>query len=259
MKTALITISFALTVLISNAVFSQDTVHIKIDTSFCCGSSQIEGDFGFYGTTYDRNGQLVDTLIKPLQFIDNQKIILTSDKHLTNFRLKYNPSDTLLNKVEAPLYYLGMTDKVINLDCYFFRKPISLLDKMNYGDTLFITTEYRGISHAGMAFPRSTLRIIKDKNQFYYSRNDLPTRGDLVLLTFPEGRYENGFSEDNALTEEQLFSVKQFETGIVKLAAYSLEYGTSEIRITLKGRTYKFISNMSFRNEKAHLIWEKLK
>lgn len=243
----------------SNVVFSQDTIRIKIDTSFCIGSSQFKGEFGFYGSTFDRYGQLIDTLIKPLRFIDNQKIILTSDKYLTNFRLEYIPSDTLLNKVEAPLYYFDMTDMVINLDCYFFRKPISLLRNIDNGDTLFITTEYRGKSHAGMTFPRSTLRIIKKKNQFYYSRNDLPTRGDLVILTFPEGRYENGFSKDSVLTEEQLFSIMQFEAEIVKSAAYSLEYGVSEIIITLKGRTYKFISNMRIPNENAHLIWKKLK
>jgi hypothetical protein len=258
LKTVLI-ISSALTFLISNVVFSQDTVQIKIDNSFCVGSSQIEGDFGFYGTTFDRNGQLVDTLIKPLQFIENQEIILNSAKFLTNFRLEYIPWDTLLNKVQAPLYYFDMTDKIINLNCYFFRKPISLLDNMNNGDTLFITKEYRGVSHAGMIFPRSTLRIVKKKKLLYYSRNDLPTRGDGVILTFPEGRYENGFSEDSELTEEQIFAIKKFETEVVKSTAYSLEYGMSEIRITLKGKTYKFISDMRIRNEKAYLIWEKLK
>ncbi|NVK26387.1 MAG: hypothetical protein HWE14_00015 [Flavobacteriia bacterium] len=234
----------------------QHTLNIKIDTSYCNDGSHLEGKFGFYGTT--RFGQQIDTLIEPLRFIENQEITIPSDS-LTNFRFVFTPSDTTFSEVIAPLYYVKSLDNVVDLDCYFFRKSVSLLDQLENKDTLYITTEYRGVSHAGMTFPRSTLRITRKNNQFYYSRNDLPTHGDLVIPTFPGGKYENGFSEDSLLTENQLNSISLFETEIVNSVAYSYEYGLSEIRITFHGRTYKFISNMNILNPKAHLIWEQLK
>jgi hypothetical protein len=256
LKTTLITLSFAVTVLLSSAAFSQNFIIVKIDTSFCNNISHLDGEFGLYATT--RYGRQVDTLVNSLQFVERQKIILASDS-LTNYRLVFTPNIPTISKVVAPLYYFNSLDTAIQLDCYFFRKSISLLDQLENKDTLFITTEYKGESHTGMKFPRSTLRIIKKKNQFYYSRNNLPTNGNLVFPTFPEGKYENGFSEERILTEEQLISIRQFETKIVKSVEYSFENGTSELRITLKDRTFKFIPNRSIRNESAHLIWEKLK
>lgn len=256
LKTIVLTISLAVAILLSCKGHSQIFIIVKIDTSFCNNNSHLNGEFGLYGTT--RYGQQVDTLVNSLQFVESQKIFLANDS-LTNFRLIYTPSDKTTSEVIAPLYYFSSLDNTIQLDCYFFRKSVSLLDQLENKDTLFITTEYRGESHAGMIFPRSTIRIIKKKNKFYYSRNDLPTNGDLVFPTFPEGKYENGFSEDKILTEEQLSSIRQFETEIVNSVDYSIVNGKSELRITLKDRTYKFISNMSVRNESANLIWEKLK
>jgi hypothetical protein len=110
-----------------------------------------------------------------------------------------------------------------------------------------------------MIFPRSTLRIIKKKNQFHYSRNNLPTDGDLVFLTFPAGKYENGFSEDKILTEEQLESIRQFEMEITNSIENSITHSNYELSVTLNGRTYKFKPNLSTRKERTHLIWEKLK
>lgn len=254
MKTILIL--FAVAILLWRTGFSQNFIILNIDTSFCNNSSHLDGEFGLYGTT--GYGRQVDTLLIPLQFIESQKIVLESESH-TNFRLVYTPYDPTISRVIAPLYYFSSSDNIIQLDCYFFRKSVSLLDQLENKDTLFITTEYKGDSHTGMIFSRSTLRIIKKKSQFYYSRNDLPTDGDLVFLTFPEGKYENGFSEDKILTEDQLNSIRQFETGIVNSVEYSIAYGTSQLRITLKDRTYRFISNATVRNESAYLIWKKLK
>ena len=235
---------------------SQYSINLTIDTTYCIGSAQIEGKLGFYGTT--RYGQQIDTLIKPLRITKNQEIIVPSDS-LMNFRLVFTPTDTSKSEIIAPLYYFSLFDKSVHLDCYFFKKPIALLNHVENGDTLFITTEYRGNSHAGMVFPRSTLRIIKKKDHYYYSRNDLPTRGDLVIPMFPGGKYENGFSEELTLSDEQLHAIRQFETEIVNCVSYLFDYGGAEIRITLKGKTYRFISNMNIRNEKAHMIWGKLK
>jgi hypothetical protein len=235
---------------------STKVIKVTIDTSLCIGNSYIDGEFGLYGIT--RSAQQRDTLLIPLQFIESQEIVLENDNY-TNFRLVYSPSDATVPKAVFPIDDFNSKANTIQLDCFFFRKPLSLLDKLQNKDTLYITTEYRGISHAGMIFPRSTLRIIKKKNQFYYSRNNLPTDGDLVFLTFPGGKYENGFSEDKILTEEQLESIRQFEMEIVNPVENSRLQSNYELSVTLKGRTYKFHPNLSSRNEKAHPIWEKLK
>lgn len=248
-------LSFLLTLLPFLKAMSQFTIQLKIDTSYCCTHSPIEGKLGFYGTT--RYGQQIDTLIKPLRIIENQEIIVPSDS-LMNFRLVFTPSDTSNAEIIAPLYYFSSLDNTVQLDSYFFRKPIQLLDHLENKDTLFITKEYRGISHAGMTFPRSTFRIVKKDNKFYYSRNDLPTHGDLVITIFPGGKYENGFSEEKLLTKEQLHSVRLFETDIVRSISYMFNSGMSEIRIGFKGKTYRFTSNMNIPNANANLIWEKL-
>lgn len=235
---------------------SKKVFKVTIDTSLCIGNSYIDGEFGLYGTT--RSAQQLDTLLIPLQFSASQEIAFDTDSH-TNFRLVYSPSDSMVPDAVSPIYDFSSKDNTIQLDCFFFKKPLTLLDQLENKDTLFITTEYRGVSHAGMIFPRSTLRIIKKKNQYHYSRNNLPTDGDLVFLSFPAGKYENGFSEDKILTEEQLESIRQFEMEIVNPEENSRLQSNYELRVTLKGRTYKFHPNLSSRNEKAHPIWEKLK
>lgn len=247
---------FLFTFLPSNKGISQYTLNIKIDTSYCFDSARLDGEFGFYGTT--RYGQQIDTLIRTLDFVDNQEIIVRSDS-LMNFRLVYIPYDKTYSEVTAQLSYFSSLDNTIYLDCYFFRKPAALLSHMENGDTLSISTEYRGISHAGMSFDMSEIRIIKRKDKFYYSRNDLPIHGDLVVITFPEGGYEAGFSDEREVSGAQLKAIRNFETHIMKSASYSLEYGFSKITIDLNNRTFSFISNMYVQNGNAHEIWEILK
>ena len=264
MKTISIVVSFVLTFLVSNTIFSQDTIQIIIDTSFCSKNSQLKGEFGFYGTT--KYHPRIDTLLDSLSFVHSQEIILPSDNFI-NLRLVYTPTDTSYSKVVAPLTYFRLDNfrtthkKTIRLDRYFFRNPASLLDCMVNGDTLLITKEeHRGMSVQGQIYPRSTLRITKKGNQFYYSRNNLPTNGNLRVFRYRKGEYEAGYSARSALTQEQLLSIRQFETEVAKFASYAYGGDYFDIGIKLKGESIKCVLlNQRPKNEKAHFIWEKLK
>lgn len=237
-----------------NRVFSQDTLWINIDTSFCSGASQISGEFGFYGTTSDRNGRLKDTLIKPLHFIDRQEIVLTNDYYLTNFRLVYSPTDSLFSKVEASLSYFYFDNNEFILDCYFFRKSISHLDEMNNGDTLLYIMEYKGPLVGMASAPRSEIRIIKTKDNFSYSRNNLPTG----LSTYMGMDFQKGYSQLRELTTKELEIIRNYEKEVVKSVAYSLFLGSYETKIISKGKVYRFLLDNYTTND-ALTMWEKLK
>lgn len=262
MKT--ISFVFAFTFLVSSAVYSQDTIKIIIDTSLFTNKSESKGEFGFYGTAR-YPPRVKDSLIQQLDFIHQQEIISPVGYNLINLRLVYTSSDTSYSKVVVPLddipfNHSGHKKKVIHLNGFFFKKPVSLLDCMKNGDTLLITKEvYNGTSTAGHIFPKSTLRIIKKGNQFYYSRNNLPTHADCRMISYKKGEYQAGFSEKRVLNKEQLLSIKQFETEAAKIASYSMSADCFDVLITLKGASYKFyILNEGDRSDEANLIWEKL-
>lgn len=258
MKYLLFKILFVVLISIPGTTFSQDTLQLFIDISNCTDSSleyqQIEGKFGLYAYTFPPNnyGKPVDTLIQHIELLDEQKLVLP--ENFQYFKLKYIPFDTLIKKVEAPLHYFYLLDKKLTIDCYFFRKSISHLDYMNDGDTLCYITEYRGPLVGGVTAPRSALRVVKIGDVYFHSRNDLPIHGNPGPM-YMGMQYEEGYSELEQLTTDQLDELRRFEREIIASVEYSFDYGYSEISIMTKGKTYRFICNMMIKNNSLS-IWK---
>ena len=239
-------------VLLSSIGYSNPLITIRIDTQLCTDCLPLDGTLGIYETLEpNQRGDSFkdkDSLVKQLKLVKNQIIKLDETYNLHQLNIKYTPRDSNLRVMKTPLVGYHNKNNTITLNCYSLRQPIPLLDQLAENDTLTITSEYCGNSHAGMAFSRTCVRIMKQESDFYYAINKLPVRGDLYIPTFPVGGYEAGFSPLRKLTAEKLAQFRIYEQLLPNMVGYMNDFAITHTVIAFNDEILSF-RNYTYYND----------
>lgn len=249
-----------LVLFLNTKVYSQDTIVLSIDTSYCKGGFHATGVLALYATDYSKSSYFVthDTLIQTLEIRNEQTIVLSNNPLLKQFRLRYLPPDTTVASNEFPLSREYVPDKRLQLNGYFFNQTIPFLDEMHDGDTLLLTQEYHGPSFEGQYHERKTVRIIRKNGKYQYALNALATSGNLVnLVRLTENYYENAYSQEKELNTDQVDTIRKLEQELAVYLSNRSDMVFHEFRIEVHGNTYFFAEN-SERLKQIRSFWESL-
>lgn len=232
-------------------VRGQIHINLSIDTICECADNNldtIQGTFALYEVVPNRpySSELMDTLVKRLDYIHFQKLVLGESR----YKLIFIPFDsTKKSNIHYFHTYPNIPD--IHLNCFFFNKNYPpFLDQMNEEDSLIFYTSYFGKTHEEMLIPAHQVSIFRKQNTYYaaYSRCDYYSHDP--ILTRP--------SVGKALillTEKEVTLIREFQlkirTAVIK--DNTLEYPKTHHRIYLRDQQILFYSKSSI-NESLYTL-----